>query len=318
MKIQLNDWIVTGKQAKPILRAILVLNIGFYIFIYNIKRGGSLLIEKIINNNVITTILEEGQEAVIMGNGIGFKKRIGEMVDDSKIEKLFKIDNNRNKKKFIELLQSTSPDYFILTEKIVKYAENQLDKTLSELIYVLMTDHIVFAIQREKDGLFLPNPMLWEIKNLYKDEFNIGLWSLQLIKETFNITLPEDEAAFIALHIVNASLGEEMYNTMNITILTKNILKIIKNHFLIEFNEDSLDYIRLVTHLKFFSQRLFKREQVVNEDEDLYEILKDKYPKENECVEKIRKFIEREFNYCIIMQEKIYLIMHIKKVTKKG
>lgn len=187
MKIQLNDWIVTGKQAKPILRAILVLNIGFYIFIYNIKRGGSLLIEKIINNNVITTILEEGQEA-----------------------------------------------------------------------------------------------------------------------------------AFIALHIVNASLGEEMYNTMNITILTKNILKIIKNHFLIEFNEDSLDYIRLVTHLKFFSQRLFKREQVVNEDEDLYEILKDKYPKENECVEKIRKFIEREFNYCIIMQEKIYLIMHIKKVTKKG
>lgn len=277
-----------------------------------------MIIDKIVNNNVVTVLDSKNKEAVVMGRGIGFKKKPGDLIDKDNIEKIFTMDNPSKNQKLIELLENTPSEYLLITEEIVKHAQDVLGKKLNSSIYVLLTDHIVFAIDRFKENIVLQNPMIWEIKTLYKDEYRLGQWSINLIKNKLDIELPEDEAAFIALHIVNASLGEEMYNTMNITILTKDILKIIKTHFNLDFNEDSLDYIRLVTHLKFFSQRVFKKEQLKLEDDDIYNMIVSKYKEEKNCVDKISKYTERSFNYTLSKQEIIYLILHIKKVSSKN
>lgn len=277
-----------------------------------------MIIDKIVNNNVVTVLDSRKKEAVVMGRGIGFKKKPGDLIDKDNIEKIFTMDNPSKNQKLIELLENTPSEYLLITEEIVKHAQDVLGKKLNSSIYVLLTDHIVFAIDRFKENIVLQNPMIWEIKTLYKDEYRLGQWSINLIKNKLDIELPEDEAAFIALHIVNASLGEEMYNTMNITILTKDILKIIKTHFNLDFNEDSLDYIRLVTHLKFFSQRVFKKEQLKLEDDDIYNMIVSKYKEEKNCVDKISKYTERSFNYTLSKQEIIYLILHIKKVSSKN
>lgn len=276
-----------------------------------------MIIEKILNNNCIITFLENDEEAVIMGSGVGFKRKIGDYVDEKKIEKIFKLDNVKTKDKIREILETTNPECFLITQSIIEYAEENLDSKLSEMAYVLITDHLFFAIERYKQNIVLENPMLWEIKNLYSEEYKIGIWALELIEKRFSMRLPDDEAAFIALHIVNAVLGEEIYNTTNITILTRNILKIIKNHYRIELEENSLDYVRLVTHLKFFAQRLFKREEVKASDEIMYNIAKEYYKEEEQCVSKICKYINRQFNYDITQQERLYLILHIRKVIKK-
>ncbi|MDB8792550.1 PRD domain-containing protein [Romboutsia sp. 1001216sp1] len=277
-----------------------------------------MIIDKIVNNNVVTVLDSKSKEAVVMGRGIGFKKKPGDLIDKDNIEKIFTMDNPSKNQKLIELLENTPSEYLLITEEIVKHAQDVLGKKLNSSIYVLLTDHIVFAVDRFKENIVLQNPMIWEIKTLYKDEYRLGQWSINLIKDKLDIELPEDEAAFIALHIVNASLGEEMYNTMNITILTKDILKIIKTHFNLDFNEDSLDYIRLVTHLKFFSQRVFKKEQLKLEDDDIYNMIVSKYKEEKNCVDKISKYTERSFNYTLSKQEIIYLILHIKKVSSKN
>lgn len=52
--------------------------------------------------------------------------------------------------------------------------------------------------------------MLWEIKRFYKQEYSIGTKALEIIKDDFEVSLPKDEAASIALHIVNAELNEDM------------------------------------------------------------------------------------------------------------
>lgn len=60
----------------------------------------------------------------------------------------------------------------------------------------------------------------------------------------------------IALHLVNAELNEEMPNMVNITKIMNDILNIVKRHFRLEYDEESLAYYRFITHLKFFAQRL--------------------------------------------------------------
>ena len=259
-------------------------------------------------------MLEGEKEAVVMGRGVGFQKKPGDEIIKENIDKIFKLDNPQNQMKIKELLETTTPEYFLVTEKIVANAEKILNTKLAELIYVVLTDHIVFAVERYNSNISLSNPMIWEIKNLYKDEYNIGLWAIDRINQEFKVQLPEDEAGFIALHIVNASLGEEMFNTMNITVLTKDVLKIVKKHFNIEFKEDSLEYIRLVTHLKFFAQRIFKRQQLDVDDSEIYELIQTKYLNELECVNKIGGYIDSEFNYQLTKQEMVYLVLHIQRI----
>ena len=57
-------------------------------------------IDKIINNNVISTHDEDGREVVVMGRGVGFKAREGMMVDESKVEKIFRLESQTSLDKF--------------------------------------------------------------------------------------------------------------------------------------------------------------------------------------------------------------------------
>jgi beta-glucoside operon transcriptional antiterminator len=275
-------------------------------------------IAKVINNNVISVIDEQNKELVIMGRGIAFQKRPGDVVEQEKVEKIFKLDNKDISEKFKTLLYDIPLEYMEISEAIINYAKDTLGKKLNESIYVSLTDHIVFAIERSKKGLLITNALLWEIKRIYKDEFDIGLKAIEKINNKVGIKLPEDEAGFIAMHIVNAELNEEMPNVVNITKLIQDVLNIVKYHFKIDIDEDSLNYFRFLTHLKFFAQRLFGGTSLVSKDDFLYEMMKEKYKDAFVCVKKIRDYIQKEYGQGLTKEEMAYLAIHIERVVNRS
>ena len=275
-------------------------------------------IAKVINNNVISVMDEQNKELVIMGRGIAFQKRPGDVVEQEKVEKIFKLDNKDISEKFKTLLYDIPLEYMEISEAIINYAKDTLGKKLNESIYVSLTDHIVFAIERSKKGLLITNALLWEIKRIYKDEFDIGLKAIEKINNKIGIKLPEDEAGFIAMHIVNAELNEEMPNVVNITKLIQDVLNIVKYHFKIDIDEDSLNYFRFLTHLKFFAQRLFGGTSLVSKDDFLYEMMKEKYKDAFVCVKKIRDYIQKEHGQDLTKEEMAYLAIHIERVVNRN
>ncbi|TCN21427.1 BglG family transcription antiterminator LicT [Mesobacillus foraminis] len=275
-------------------------------------------IHKVINNNVISVINEHNKELVIMGRGIAFKKKPGDPVDEDSIEKIFTLENKDLSERFKTLLYEIPVEYMEISDEIISYAKKALGRKLNESIYVSLTDHIHFAVERHQKGLDIKNALLWEIKRLYKEEYEVGVKALQRIKEKLNISLPEDEAGFIALHIVNAELNDEMTNIVNITKVMQEILNIVKYHFKIDFDEESLNYYRFITHLKFFAQRLFNKTYMDNEDDFLYDVIKEKYREAYRCTEKIREFISKKYNYDINAEEMVYLTIHIARVVTRN
>jgi len=261
---------------------------------------------------------EQNKELVIMGRGIAFQKRPGDVVEQEKVEKIFKLDNKDISEKFKTLLYDIPLEYMEISEAIINYAKDTLGKKLNESIYVSLTDHIVFAIERSKKGLLITNALLWEIKRIYKDEFDIGLKAIEKINNKIGIKLPEDEAGFIAMHIVNAELNEEMPNVVNITKLIQDVLNIVKYHFKIDIDEDSLNYFRFLTHLKFFAQRLFGGTSLVSKDDFLYEMMKEKYKDAFVCVKKIRDYIQKEHGQDLTKEEMAYLAIHIERVVNRS
>lgn len=274
-------------------------------------------IAKVINNNVISVVNEQGKELVIMGRGLAFQKKSGDEVDEARIEKVFTLDNKDVSEKFKTLLYEIPIECMEVCEDIISYAKLQLGKKLNDSIYVSLTDHINFAIQRNKKGLDIKNALLWETKRLYKDEFAIGKEALHMVKNKTGVSLPEDEAGFIALHIVNAELNEEMPNIINITKVMQEILSIVKYHFNIEFDEESLHYYRFVTHLKFFAQRLFNGTYLESQDDFLLETVKEKYHRAYDCTKKIKAYMEQEYEHKLTRDELLYLTIHIERVVKQ-
>lgn len=281
-------------------------------------RGDKMKIEKILNNNAVISTKGK-QEIIIIGRGIAFKKQVSDEINQEQIDKIFTLENEDIMKKFKTLIADMPIEYMEISEKIIAHAKIKLGKKLNDSIYIYLTDHIHFAIERYKNNLPIKNGLLWETRQLYKDEYEIGLEALNMICEQFAVILPEDEAGFLALHIVNAELNEEMPVVKDMTKVMQEILTIVRYHFKIEFNENSLPFYRFITHLKFFAQRLVKSNHYnTSTDDDLYNVIKVKYPKAHKCSQKIRKFIENSYTYELTDEEISYLTIHIERVVKNN
>lgn len=277
-----------------------------------------MIINKVLNNNVVTIINEKDEEAVVMGRGLAFQKKKGDEIDEDKIEKIFVLENKSINQKLLTLVNDIPAKYLEIAEYIIKYAEDKLNKKLNENIYLTLTDHISFAISRAEKNLEIKNAMLWDIKRLHKDEFDVGIHALRVIKENLNVELPEDEAASIAMHILNGELDQEIPEIVDMIKLIEEILKMVKYHFNIEFDEDSINYYRFVTHLKFFTQRLSSGRYYEDNDNDLFDMIKLKYPKSYECTKRIEGFVKQKYNTQLTKEEMLYLIIHTARVVHEN
>ncbi|CAM3979105.1 BglG family transcription antiterminator LicT [Saccharibacillus endophyticus] len=271
-------------------------------------------ITRIINNNVVCAINDRRQEMMLLGSGIGFQKKKGDEVDRAKIEKEFFLKSKNVTGKLYALLAQIPMEYIRVSDSIIQYAKETLNKELNENIYLTLTDHINFAVARYNKGMNFNNALLSEIKAFYANEFRVAMKALGMINQEFDIELPEDEAGFIALHIVNAELGSDMEETMKITQFIQKVLNLIRYQFNIHFNESSIHYSRLTTHLKFFAYRLFNDNVVRSGDSDFLPIIKEKYASEYQCSLRIAKLIHVDYGKELTDDELVYLTVHIKRV----
>ena len=273
--------------------------------------------KKRLNNNVVVALDEQGQEQILTGKGIGFQVEAGSFVDEKKIEKVFTLKDTTANKRLQELFQTIPVEHVELAEEIISYAKIHIDNQLNENVIVSLCDHIYMAVERKKQDIEVKNVMLWDIQKFYRDEYQIGKYAVKLIEERFGVQLNDDEAGFIALHIVNAQLDMHTKTVKEITKVMQEIETIVRMTFSIALDEDSVYYYRFITHLKFFAQRLFSGKSYAGTDVDnMLELVQCKYPKACECVEKIAHFLKQKYGYSLSEEEILYLSIHISRIVQ--
>lgn len=273
-----------------------------------------MVIEKVINNNVATVMDDNQQEVVIMGKGIAFQMKPGQSVDENKIEKRFVLDSKSDMGRFGELVQSIPMEHLEVCMSIIEYASQVLQRRLSNSIYLSLTDHINFALERYKSGMVFENPLLQEVRSFYPSEYLIGEYAIALMERDLGIKLPVDEAASIALHFVNAEYKTAMSDTMNITTLIRQILNIVEKELGTRLDELGLHYSRFITHLKFLAYRVFSGQMMKRQEDEFVEMVIRLYEKEYAISAKIAAFIKETYDHEISREEKAYLTIHIRRI----
>ncbi len=276
-------------------------------------------ITRILNNNAVIIFDSNDTECVVLGKGIAFKKKIGDNVDPNAINKVFTLKDKSLSEQYQKIVANIPLEHLEVSAEIIEIIKTELGNRINDTLYITLSDHIHTAILRFLDGVTIVSPMKWDIKHFYNTEYQLGLKSLKIINNRFKIDLPEDEASFIALHIINSQMdNNSIQQVVEITKIVQEILNIVKYYFSIDFDTESIQYYRFITHLKLFAQRLVNNNSWRDEQiDDLITIIKDKYQTSYKCVQRISKFISRKYEYILSNEEMLYLTIHIQRVIYK-
>lgn len=275
-------------------------------------------IVKVMNNSLVLAKDESGKEIVYMGKGIGFKAKADDELDESKIEKTFVLKDDTSTKEYVRLIEKTPNEYIDIVNNIIDYAKEKYNFKLNDQVFITLIDHICFAIERYRSNIKIQNRLVWEVKKFYPKEFQTGVYAVDYINNKLSIDLPEEEAANIAFHIVNAQIENgEMEDTMLTVKMLKDIFNIVQYNTGVKVNKDSISYSRFVTHLQFFIQRLLEDKTINSKDSFILNQIKKEYPLQYKCATLIREYVNNLLDKSIGDEELLYLTIHIIRVIER-
>lgn len=272
-------------------------------------------VKKVLNNNVVCAADKKGREFIVVGLGLAYCLKPGDEIPEHKIERIFTSVEEKNQ---LQKLAETIPaKYFDITEEIVEYLEKFLDRKLSNSIYITLMDHINFVKERADMNLLPKNPLKWSIQQYYPKEYKGAKKVVNLLEDELECKLNDDEAASIALHVINAEVDNfTLHNSLNSVKLMDQFMQILRYYTNLVDDIDDLNYQRLVTHVRFFIERVLSNRQL-KEGDSLYEVIKSAYPEAFAIAEKIVKFMESKYPYKINKDEISYLVIHIERVRNR-
>lgn len=270
---------------------------------------------RVLNTNAVVTIDSNHREVIVTGPGIGFKKKKGDVLDEAVIDKTYFLQSSEQNRKLQEIVRLVSEQYLGITERVVNTVKHEYHLKINDILYITLTDHINSVIERHAAGIHLKNKLKMDIQKFYPKEFEIGKRTIQWILEEIGISLEEDEAAFIAMHIVSAELeNSDTVDVGKITELITSIIQIVRIHFKIEFDENSISYQRFITHLKFFASRVFDKKLYKDTMQEIYSVMVQQNQYAYTGVKKIVTLIQKQYGHTLGIDEELYLLIHIKRI----
>lgn len=270
---------------------------------------------RVLNTNSVVTIDEKKREVIITGPGIGFKKKKGECIDDTLIDKIYCLEDQDKNHTLQEIVKAISERYLEIVRKVVQAAKTEYHLKINEVLYITLTDHINSVIERHAEGIHLKNMIKMDIQKFYPKEYELGERTVKWIQEETGISLENDEAAFIAMHIVSSEMeSSDTPVVRKIVELINAIMQIIRIHFKIEFDETSVSYQRFLAHLKFFSARIFSGKTYKDSMHEIYDVMVEQNAYAYKGVEKVSTLIKKQYDYTLSIDEQLYLLIHIKRI----
>lgn len=262
-----------------------------------------------INNNVAICRDSKDKELVAFGKGIGFGKPPYE-VEISKIERTY---YNMNEK-YLSMLAKIDERALQISVEVREYAKYRGIITGENFVFSL-ADHIDFAVERELRNIKFQLPIETDIQQIFKKEYEVGIYALSIINEKFNISLPKQEASYIALNLLNSEqeLDRERNNSGQ---LVDDIVDTVSQMMKIEIDEGEFSYSRFISHLYYLLQRTdVKRTNIANK------MLLDSIRKTNEaeynCALEVKKEIDKRQKSNISEDEVFYLTLHIARLCER-
>ena len=281
------------------------------------KQGSAVKVAKRINNNAVMCTDSKGRSVVAFGKGIAFviDRETGDLPLAAIERTFYNVDEH-----YLALLEELKPEVLAVSADIIEAADLELPYELNHNAVLALADHITFALQRERKGIRIQMPLAYDVAQLYPVECKVGEYAVTQIARKLDVDLPKTEVVGIALCLVNASAtpddeGLTAEQAAEDDAIVSDIARIIERTYDIEVDRSGFEFARFATHMHYLLDRLRTGEPMNTEGAVLYDVVRAQSERAAACLDGACERIGKSFDQPISDSEKLYMLMHIIRIS---
>ena len=272
-------------------------------------------VRKALNHNTLIAIsMENNQEYLLIGKGIGFGKKVSERFEiPENIEcTVYSLHEQTERGKAMDLIKGIEPVYLEIAGKVLAKSEEVFGKIDKRILFP-MADHIAFAVQRIRANEQISNPLTDDIRTLFHMEYKTAECVKDILWEMLQVEIDKHEIGYIALHIHSAIEDENVALSMQIAMAVRECIRMIEEETGQTIDVMSLSYNRLMNHIRYMVARSIKGEKLKLNMNDYMSV---KFPKSFWMATEVCKQLEKQLHRTSPLDEVEigYLAMHIERV----
>lgn len=272
-----------------------------------------------LNQNALL-VSDEGQEFIIIGKGIGYGKKKGDLVENEEVSKYYKIKNSENEQRVQAILEELDEEVVLMAERIAKHAQEALQKELNESFIFSLAAHIKFTEEKYQQDIEIPEPFHYELRYLYPKEYKVAEWAVDFLNSEYNMNLPKVEISFFILHFVNGLLeNEQVSNAVELSEMLNDLVEIVEHSLGCSLDRNSLEFSRFIIHIRYFILRTNNKEKKIRKDSEnmdkLYGMTTAIYPKEYAVVHEMKQLLKQMYGIEFGAAEDFYLLLHLVRLS---
>jgi transcriptional antiterminator len=177
-----------------------------------------------------------------------------------------------------------------------------------------LLDHLVFAIERYYDNIYLENQFKAELKTLYEYEWDLAKDIINFINKALKIKLTEDEVAFVTMHINGILNKTKVVDSAKQAVIIKEAIDFLEKELDISICKNSIYYNRLIIHLRLAINRAVKG---ISEENMLLDHIKEKLNSSYNISEALCNYLNRNYDIKLSENEIGFITLHIDRLITK-
>lgn len=273
-------------------------------------------VKRVIGNNAVVAVDDDGHEVVALGRGVGHGRRPNDLVDTNRVEQVFIAGGAAAGDRLTEFLADTPLSCVRTAARIAELAHERLGLRVTQALILPIADHLTFAMHRYRQGISMDFPLVWEVGQLYPRELEVGRAAVTLADTILSIKLDPDEAVAFAMHFVNAQFATPgLSTTVRMTETITRMFDVVERTFGLTIDRQSMTAARFVTHLRYLFTRISSGKQIHESHRTLVDAIANAHPDAMVCAAKLQYFIEMSQSTHLTPDETAYLAMHVARLV---
>lgn len=269
-----------------------------------------------LNNNVALVKDKYGEQAVVMGLGITYKKSKGDLIVSDKIEKVFSLKSSESKENFLTLLRDVPLDFITVTYDVIDSLSSKYHYPVQEYLYVTLTDHIYCSYKAILDNTYQKSDIC-QLSQEYQEEYQMATEALAIFRSQLLADFPDDEIGKIALHFINAKslkVDDKKLKVRTAKTILEQVQKILEQYDIKRTKTNVNFYDRLMVHLTYFIEYLDRSRDDNLSLLEMEDQIKQTYPKAYQIADEIYRIITTETGIDNYRSERFYIALHIQRL----
>lgn len=269
-----------------------------------------------LNNNVALVKDKYGEQAVVMGLGITYKKSKGDLIVSDKIEKVFSLKSSESKENFLTLLRDVPLDFITVTYDVIDSLSSKYHYPVQEYLYVTLTDHIYCSYKAILDNTYQKSDIR-QLSQEYQEEYQMATEALAIFRSKLLADFPDDEIGKIALHFINAKslkVDDKKLKVRTAKTILEQVQKILEQYDIKRTKTNVNFYDRLMVHLTYFIEYLDRGRDDNLSLLEMEDQIKQTYPRAYQIADEIYRIIIIETGVDSYPSERFYIALHIQRL----